>query len=112
MRLFCCCGLIRFSYRFIWNRSCGTGPETAHGTCRRSGVVLLVSARKLALASHAILRSVSVSAGQSPHEAAALFTQLGSSFQREPNRFQHCLLRLIRRPGTYLHSRILPSIFS
>jgi hypothetical protein len=80
--------------------------------CRPSGVVLLVSARNIALASHAILYSVSVSAGQSPHEAAALFTQLGSCFQREPNRFQHCLLRLIRRPGTYLHSLILPSLFS
>ena len=67
MRLFCCCGLILVSYR-----SCGSAPRTAHGTCQPSGVDLLVSARTVALASHAIPHSVSVSAGQSPHEARSV----------------------------------------
>jgi hypothetical protein len=37
-------------------------------------------------------------AGRSPHDDKASLTQEGSLYQREPNRLEHCLLRLIRLP--------------
>jgi hypothetical protein len=39
-------------------------------------------------------------AGRFPHEAWASFAQEGSYFQGKPNRWEHCLLRLIRLSRT------------
>src|SRR6185369_5738811 len=66
-------------------------PRTGHVICRPSGIVLVVSARTIALASHAILVSVSVSCRTIParscgviHAVRQLFSTGTESFPALP----------------------------
>ena len=54
------------------------------------------SPASIALAPRAILFRLHHLPDDFPHEAWASFAQEGSYFQGKPNRWEHCLLRLIR----------------